>query len=147
MPAGRPSTYNEEIGEEICSRLEKGEPLASICRDEHMPAYRTVFDWQKATGHKAFSAAIACAREAGHDTIALRARLTIRGKTEEEGGESSGDVQRDKAIVDTDLKLLAKWDPRRYGDKVALVGGDPANGDKPVQVEGVVRVYVPDNGR
>jgi hypothetical protein len=30
----------------------------------------------------------------------------------EEGGDSSGDVQRDKLIVETDLKLLAKWNPR-----------------------------------
>jgi hypothetical protein len=35
-------------------------------------------------------------------------------------GESTLNVQRVKLIIETDLKLLAKWDPRRYGDKVDL---------------------------
>jgi hypothetical protein len=42
----------------------------------------------------------------------------------EEGGESTGDVARDKAITDFDLKLLAKWSPALYGDKVALTNHD-----------------------
>jgi hypothetical protein len=52
--------------------------------------------------------------------------MTARGKDAQDGGDSSGDVQRDKLIVDTDLKLLAKWDPRRYGER-QLVGSDPDN--------------------
>lgn len=31
-----------------------------------------------------------------------------------------------KLRIDTRLKLLAKWDPKRYGDK-QLVGSDPDN--------------------
>lgn len=133
--AGRPSEYTPEIAEEIVSRMSEGEPLAAICRDEHMPHRSTVYDWQKAD--EAFSRRIACAREDGFDAIAMRARLTIRGKTEDDGGESSGDVQRDKAIVETDLKLLAKWDPKRYGDKVALTGG--GEGDAPIKTELAVK--------
>lgn len=62
----------------------------------------------------------------GYDAIADRVRKTARGKIEADGGESSGDVQRDKLIIDTDLKLLAKWDPKRYGEKVTQehVGAD-----------------------
>jgi hypothetical protein len=48
--------------------------------------------------------------------------LTAQGKTEDEGGLSSGDVQRDK-------KLLAKWDPKRYGELLKLSG---AGGDGPI---------------
>ena len=33
-------------------------------------------------------------------------------------------MQRDKLIIDTDLKLLAKWSPRLYGDKVQLADAD-----------------------
>jgi hypothetical protein len=43
----------------------------------------------------------------------MNVALTARGK-----GDSTGEVQRDKLIVETDLKLLAKWSPKRYGDKV-----------------------------
>lgn len=141
---GRPSTFTEEIAQEICERMAEGEPLAVICRDDHMPDRSTVYDWQK--GNEALSQRIACAREDGFDAIAMRARLTIRGKTEEEGGESTSDVQRDKAIVDTDLKLLAKWDPKRYGDKVAHVGGGAD--DPPIQTQAQVTIFaLPDNGR
>ena len=70
--------------------------------------------------HPAFSADIARGRLDGFDAIARRARLTTRGK-----GDSSGDVQRDKLIVETDLKLLAKWDPKRYGDKISVDGIEP----------------------
>lgn len=85
-----------------------------------MPTDDTVHRW--AREDEAFKADIARARETGYDAIALRARMTIRGKTEDEGGESSGDVQRDKAIVDLDLKLLSKWS-KRYADKVDLNHG------------------------
>ena len=33
-------------------------------------------------------------------------------------------VQRDKLASETDLKLLAKWDPKRYGDRMALTGAE-----------------------
>ncbi|WP_300573550.1 hypothetical protein [Phenylobacterium sp.] len=136
---GRPSTYTDDIAAEICERLTKGEPLAAICRDDHMPAYRTVYDWQKA--NETFSANIACAREAGFDAIAVEC-LNIADDTssDDKWGGESGDVRtansewisRSKLRVETRLKLLAKWDPKRYGDKVALTGGD--DGDKPLTV-------------
>lgn len=34
-----------EIEDEIVRRLSDGEPLRSICRDEHMPSWRAVYDW------------------------------------------------------------------------------------------------------
>nr|DAI56061.1 MAG TPA: Terminase small subunit [Caudoviricetes sp.] len=40
----------------------------------------------------------------------------------------------------------AKQLQKRYGlDKVAVVGGE--DGDKPVQVEPAIKIYLPDNGR
>lgn len=109
---GRPSLYSPELVESIAERLSQGEPMAQICRDEGMPAYRTVKDWMDSKPD--VSAAIARAREEGFDAIAARLRDVARGR---EG--STADVQRDKLIIETDLKLLAKWDPKRYGDKVA----------------------------
>lgn len=108
----------------VIAGLRIGTPLTVICSEEGMPGYTTIWEWKQDDAD--LSEAIACARDQGHDTIANRIRLTVRGKTEAEGGESTGDVQRDKLIADTDLKLLAKWDPKRYGDKT-LVGSDPEN--------------------
>ncbi len=114
---GRPSTYSEDIAQEICERLSKGEPLAVICRDEGMPCPNTVRSWAKE--REPLAEAIARAREDGFDEIAARVRETARGL-----GESTDDVQRDKLIIETDLKLLAKWDPKRYGDRLDLGNAD-----------------------
>lgn len=110
---GRVSTYSEEVAKRICDRIEQGETLASICRDDDMPAVRTVSRWQK--DNPSFGADFVRARDIGHDAIAARLRETARGK-----GESTGDIMRDKLIIETDLRLLAKWDPRRYGDKLEI---------------------------
>lgn len=42
---GRPCSYTEEIGAEICIRLSEGESLNSICRDDYMPNKSTVVRW------------------------------------------------------------------------------------------------------
>ncbi len=110
----RPSSYTPEIVKEICDRLANGEPLEQICRSEGMPASRTVRDWQECKVESvphSVSADIARARDIGFDVIALNTRSTARGV-----GESTNDVQRDKLIIETDLKLLAKWNPKKYGD-------------------------------
>ncbi len=124
----RHTTYTPEIAAAICARLSAGEPLAVICRDEGMPATRTVSDWKAA--HPSFAADFAHARDEGYDAIAISCldiaddstRDTIVG---EHGPKADSEwINRSKLRVDTRLKLLAKWDPRRYGDsnKVELTG-------------------------
>jgi hypothetical protein len=143
-PRGRPSTFTQEIAEEICRRLSDGEPLEKICRDDHMPASRTVSDWKRA--NEAFSADFACAREAGFDKIAAEcldiadetASDTIQG---ENGDRANTEwISRSKLRIETRLKLLAKWDPKRYGDKVTneLTGA----GGGPVQIAEIRRVVI-----
>lgn len=121
---GRPSDYTPELVSEICDRLSKGEPLAAICRDDHMPSRGTVYAWAK--DRPDVSERIARARDDGFDAIAGEC-LEIADKTTVE------DVQRDRLRVETRLKLLAKWDPKRYGDKVALTGG--SEGDAPIKTQ------------
>ena len=111
---GRQTTATPKAKQAIVEQLSQGTPLADICRNDDMPAVRTVSAWKAADAE--FNADFARAREEGHDAIAARVRHTARGL-----GESSGDVQRDKLIIETDLKLLAKWD-KRYGDKLIVDG-------------------------
>lgn len=125
-PPGRPSKFTEVLAREICERLSKGEPLAWICRDEKMPAVRTVSDWKEA--HPEFSAAFARARDEGFDAIAAEC-LQIADATEHDTvmvgqGEHEREaantewISRSKLRVETRLKLLAKWDPKRYGERI-----------------------------
>jgi hypothetical protein len=142
-PAGRPSRFTQKIADEICARLAKGEPLAEICRDERMPAVRTVSDWKRA--HERFSADFARAREEGFDQIATDClRIADDGVNDtyldEEGNKRTDTdvIQRSKLRIETRLKLLAKWDPKRYGDKVDINhGGQDGN---PIKTEANVTV-------
>jgi hypothetical protein len=126
---GRPSLYSAELVETIADRLSKGEPMAVICRDEGMPAYRTVKDWMDSRPE--VSAVIARAREEGFDVIATDcleiaddARNDWMERAADEGDavalQFNGEhVQRSKLRIETRLKLLAKWD-KRYGDRLAV---------------------------
>ena len=126
MPIGRPSLYTPELEEEIIARLSAGEPLAHICRDEHMPAVRTVSLWKDS--QEGFSKAFALARDVGFDALAARclkiADTPLEGVetvTDADGKitEKRGDMLGHRKLqIETILKLLAKWDPRRYGDRI-----------------------------
>jgi hypothetical protein len=116
----------QPLVDEICKRLSEGEPLAQICRDMHMPGVTTVWEWAKAD--KSISESIAYARELGFDVIAQDC-LDIADDGTNDYAERTGKdgkdyiafdaehVQRSKLRVETRLKLLAKWDPKRSGDK------------------------------
>ena len=124
---GRPSKYTPELVEEICERISKGEPLRQICRDEHMPGWRSVYDWQAKDPD--FLARIAHARELGEEAIAQEcveiaddARNDWMEKLDKDGvavgWQLNGDhVQRSKLRIETRLKLLAKWNPRKWGER------------------------------
>lgn len=109
--------YGEREVERICDGLAQGIPLAVMCREKGMPHITTVMVWQR--NNPEIGQRIRDAREFGWDSIAHRCRSVASG---DESNGSSGDVKRDRLIVDTDLKLLAKWDPKRYGDKIEHTG-------------------------
>lgn len=118
---GRQTTYTPEAHAEICERLSKGEPLAVICRDEHMPAVRTVSGWKDQ--FPTFAADFAHARDDGFDALAAESLEIVdtdpeRMATEHGDKVDAGYVAWQKNRVEQRLKLLAKWDPRRYGDKL-----------------------------
>lgn len=131
-PPGRVSTFSQEKADHICEQLTKGIPLAEICREDGMPAVRTVSDWKDA--HPSFAAAFARAREDGFDAIAadcLRIADDTTNDTKIVGGDENAReaantewISRSKLRVETRLKLLAKWDPARYGEKIAIGGAD-----------------------
>lgn len=101
----RRTRYTQKVADEICLRLSEGEPLRQICQDEHIPAWRTVYDW--IDKDPAFSARFAHARGLGLAAI-MESCLDIADNSDE-------DVKRSKLRVWTRLQLLAKWDPSRYG--------------------------------
>jgi hypothetical protein len=131
-PPGRPSTYTQAIADAICARIADGQTLRAICREEDMPAWRTVYDWLQAD--EGFAARFARAREVGADAIAqevldiadtplegIRTEIGDDGKTKTVSEDMLG---HRKLQIETRLKLLAKWFPKKYGEKVAIGGAD-----------------------
>ena len=113
----------DAIIKEVLERLSKGEPLAQICRDDFMCEQSTWRKWCDADENLAI--AYARAREDGFDQIALEC-LDIADETSRDTKKTADGVDvcnsewisRSKLRVETRLKLLAKWDPKRYGDKL-----------------------------
>ncbi len=113
---GRPSSYDLNVAKAICERLEKGEVLVKICEDDGMPSARTVYDWMEK--HEEFSSLIARARVIGYDviaagTMAIADEMPPAGP---DGKTDSGYVAWQKNRIWTRQQLLAKWDPKRYGE-------------------------------
>lgn len=139
---GRPSTYDPAVATKICEMLAEGTPLREICREEGMPPWRTVYSWMERDADLA--ASIARARELGYDAIAeecLRIADTPQsGKkvTMSEDGmtETVEDMLGHRKLqIETRLKLLAKWNPKKYGERVQVAG----DADNPLRVEAEVQ--------
>ena len=121
------SKRTPEILDEICDRIANGEPLRAICRDERMPSWRSVYDWINSDSE--FAARIAHARDLGFDAIAEEALeiadTTQVGVRSERSAEGTKETREDmlghrKLRVWTRLQLLAKWCPKKYGDRQAI---------------------------
>ena len=65
---GKTSSYDPDKAKYICEQLSEGVPLREICRQEGMPAWRTVYDWMYQDAD--LSAAIEISRDLGWDAIA-----------------------------------------------------------------------------
>jgi len=141
---GRPTKRAPEVERRILEGLSKGTPLTILCEPDDMPSDDSVRNWMDSD--PAFSRAIARAREAGFDRIALDA-LEIadnvgsehKDTIETKFGEIPNKewILRSKLRVETRLKLLAKWDPKRYGEKLTQEISGPDGG--PIQTDGEFR--------
>lgn len=127
---GRPTKYTPEIARIICEKLSEGIPLRQICREnEGFPAWRTVYDWM--WRDEELSTAIARARDIGYDALAEECLYIadtphigikkVYSSGAEEGEDSMTVTEEDmlghrKLQIETRLKLLAKFNPKKYGD-------------------------------
>lgn len=121
---GRPSSYTQEIADEICERLARGEPLARICEDDHIPHFSTVYRWER--DNDDFREASLRAREVGTHYIADDCIRISDDATLEPA---------DKRVrVDTRLRLIGKWNARKYGEATLIKHAD-SEGEKLVMDE------------
>lgn len=129
---GVPSKYSPELVDEIIERVSSGEPLAQVLRSrDEMPRLTTWYEWCKEI--PGLSERFGRARDSGFDNIAVDTlriadtpQLGKITKFKPEGVEVTEEdmLGHRRLQIETRLKLLAKWDPRRYGDKIAVGGAD-----------------------
>lgn len=121
MPAGRPTIYTQELGDEICHRISEGESLNRICQDERMPWRSTVIRWALGQTEEAeeFCDKYALARQIQSELLADEihdiADDGSRDETETEDGKTVVNydhIQRSKLRVDTRKWYLASIVPR-----------------------------------
>ena len=132
-PRGRPTKKTPDVLGEICRRVSLGETLVSICRDEHMPEWRTVYDWLEAD--EPFATAYARARDLGFEALAqdlLRiADTPLDGETTKLGVDEHGNevvIERKRKdmlghrrlMIETRMRLLAAWAPKKYGSRQTI---------------------------
>ena len=130
---GRPTKRNATVERKIMDGLSSGTPLTVICSPDSMPHTRTVNEW--AASDPEFSSCFACARDEGWDRLALDAleiaNTPIEGTETVTGPDGEKITRKDmlghrRLQVDTRLKLLARWDAKRYGERMTqeITGAD-----------------------
>ena len=141
-PKGSGSKYTEEIADQICDLVSNGVNLRSVCRMDGMPSWRTIYNW--VVDKPDFASRLARARELGYDALAEEAleisNTPVMGQKQVMSDKATYTTVEDmlghrKLQIETRLKLLACWDPKKYGNKVQL-GGDA---DNPVKIEAEVQ--------
>lgn len=126
------SKYTQETRQAICLAIANGKGLKTFLRENEatMPCWWTVYQWIK--NEPEFAKTMEEARKLGAraiaeealqiaDTPLLGEEVTVDadGKRSVKTGDMLG---HRKLQIETRLKLLAKWHPKEYGDKLELAG-------------------------
>ncbi len=128
---GRPTKYTKALAGIVCERLAGGESLRAVCRDETMPDKATVLRWLGDDDKAEFRDQYARAREAQAEAIADEILEIADDSTNDFMERKRADgpsetvlnaehVQRSRLRVDTRKWLLAKLQPKKYGDRLDL---------------------------
>jgi len=129
--AGRPSKYNEELGNKICALLAEGKSLRQVIKENaSFPSRRAVYNWLQA--NEEFRAQYLSAREVQFDHLADELIEIADDGTGDWYENNEGKlvankehINRSRLRVDTRKWILSKLKPGQYGERTALdLGGE-----------------------
>ena len=123
----RPTTFTNDVADEICEQIAEGLSLRSICRKDEQPGLRTIMRWLREKPE--FRQQYASARDAQADALfeeafdiaddASNDWMKREGKDGSiawvENGES---IQRSRLRVDLRKWAAGKLAPKKYGEKI-----------------------------
>jgi len=113
LKPGSSSIRTPQMIDEALERLTMGETLASIMKDNHMPALSTFYTWT-------YGDAELAARYEWALAMGQRTRKDFNHDVAEGGALSSGDVRRDALIVQVNDKNAAARNRAEFGDRAQL---------------------------
>jgi len=141
--------YSEEAKQEIFNtvihRVKNGDSLRKIIKELGKPEIGTFYDWLDADKEKQQIYARACSYRAEQlfDEIEEISRNTEMGEVITESSEKGVTVTKSdmwnhrRLKVDSLKWMLAKMNPRKYGDKIDI----HSNGEQIANIAPVVNVY------
>lgn len=107
---GRPSSYTQEMADEICAELSIGKSLRTVCAASDRPAIATIFNWFR--NYPEFLAQYEKAKAESADMLIE--------DMQDIADNIAGDTQRDRLRVDTRKWVASKLKPKKYGEKMDL---------------------------
>lgn len=111
--------FDPEVVERVLNRVRSGTLLAKALREEDVSSA----DWRRwLANNPVLVEMLAEAREEGYDVIAADSLDIVDGLKPVEGVPS--EAGRDRARADHRLRLLARLDPKRYGERVQVADAD-----------------------
>ena len=124
----------EKVFEEICLRIEEGEPTRQILKETRMPSTSTFYQWLSNCEIKAKRYAYACdirTEVIAEEMLEIADDGTNDLMTIQKGDisyeqENKEVVNRSKLRIETRKWLLAKMNPKKFGDRLDLT----TKGDK-----------------
>lgn len=123
----QPTAFTLEIAAAVCERLAVGKSLSAACEELGL-ARRTVRRW--IDEHESFKADSTRAFEEGYDALAEQclaiADTPVKGTETTTKADGSEEVKESDMLghrrlqIDTRMRLLGKWAPKKYGDRQEL---------------------------
>jgi hypothetical protein len=129
----------QDIKDRIVAWLSDGKTLRDFCRQEQAPSYPTVYRWLDED--KQFAIDYARARDVGFEILAEQTLHIAdnmhmgRKVVTHSGGDEDDDAMtvteedmlgHRKLQIDTRMRLLRAWHPKKYGDRTIMAGDDEA---------------------
>ena len=114
------SVYSQKTSTAICSRIAQGESLTAICKDPAMPGMQTVQDWLAAAAqgrekYQQFCTDYTIARQHWAD-----ATFTEMVELAENCPLDREPIAKTRLVIDTMKWVLARMNPRKYGNRIDL---------------------------
>jgi len=119
---GRPSSFTQDIADEICAGLAEGMSLRKVCKPDHLPCVKTIFNWFRT--QEGFLQQYTRAKEESADALTDEMLDIADDGTNDYTVDKDGKdvlntdhIQRSRLRIETRKWLASKLKPKRYGDK------------------------------